>query len=140
MTKKNGPNIGHNKKSFLNSPVEHIDITSFDARKIIDGMGKMSFTSRDTARAAGIYNEMLSPDIRSPILWTPIRPSRHVRLVHQYSPSGAPNELRQTAPDDKTDGTGTVVLAQQIVVSEGGVGRCMASLWLGCDNGLMRSF
>ena len=43
MTKKSDPNIGHNKKSFLNSPVEHIDITSFDARKIIDGMGKMSF-------------------------------------------------------------------------------------------------
>ena len=41
MTKKNGPNIGHNKKSFLNSPVEHIDITSFDARKIIEGMSKM---------------------------------------------------------------------------------------------------
>ena len=28
--------------------------------EIIDGMGKMSFTSRDTARAAKIYNEMLS--------------------------------------------------------------------------------
>ena len=40
MTKKNGPNIGHNKKSFLNNPVEHIDITSFDARKIIEGMAK----------------------------------------------------------------------------------------------------
>jgi len=60
MTKKNAPNIGHNKKSFLNSPVEHIDITSFDARKIIDGMGKMSFTSRDTANAAKIYNEMIA--------------------------------------------------------------------------------
>ena len=60
MDKKNSPNIGHNKKSLLNSPVEHIDIKSFDARKIIDGMGKMSFTSRDTARAAGIYNEMLA--------------------------------------------------------------------------------
>ena len=60
MDKKNNPNIGHNKKSLLNSPVEHIDIKSFDARKIIDGMGKMSFTSRDTARAAGIYNEMLA--------------------------------------------------------------------------------
>ena len=59
MGKKNGPNIGHNKKSLLKNPVEHIDIKSFDARKIIDGMGKMSFTSRDTARAAGIYNEML---------------------------------------------------------------------------------
>ena len=60
MDKKNNPNIGHNKKSLLNSPVEHIDIKSFDARKIIEGMSKMSFTSRDTARAAGIYNEMLS--------------------------------------------------------------------------------
>jgi deoxyhypusine synthase len=59
MDKKNSPNIGHNKKSLLNSPVEHIDIKSFDARKIIDGMSKMSFTSRDTARAAAIYNEML---------------------------------------------------------------------------------
>ena len=60
MDKKNSPSIGHNKKSLLNSPVEHIDIKSFDARTIIDGMGKMSFTSRDTARAAGIYNEMLA--------------------------------------------------------------------------------
>ena len=62
MTKKNSPNIGHNKKSFLNTPVEHIDITSFDSRKIIEGMSKMSFTSRDTANAAKIYNEMLSDD------------------------------------------------------------------------------
>ena len=60
MTKNNGPNIGHNKKSFLKKPVEHIDITSFDARKIIDSMDKMSFTSRDTAQAAKIYNEMIS--------------------------------------------------------------------------------
>ena len=60
MNKKNSPNIGHNKKPLLSSPVEHIDIKSFDARKIIDGMSKMSFTSRDTARAAGIYNEMLA--------------------------------------------------------------------------------
>ena len=60
MDKKISSNIGHNKKSLLNSPVEHIDIKSFDARKIIDGMGKMSFTSRDTARAAGIFNEMLA--------------------------------------------------------------------------------
>jgi deoxyhypusine synthase len=59
MEKKKSSNIGHNKKSLLNSPVEHIDIKSFDARKIIEGMSKMSFTSRDTARAAGIFNEML---------------------------------------------------------------------------------
>ena len=60
MVKKSSPNIGHNKKLLLNNQVEHIDIKSFDARKIIDGMAKMSFTSRDTARAANIYNEMLS--------------------------------------------------------------------------------
>ena len=60
MNKKNSPNIGHNKKSLLDKTVEHIDITSFDARKIIDSMGKMSFTSRDTANAAAIFNEMLS--------------------------------------------------------------------------------
>ena len=51
--------IGHNKKSLLKKPVEHIDITSFDSRKIIDSMRKMSFVSRETAKAAEIYNEML---------------------------------------------------------------------------------
>ena len=60
MDKKNSSNIVRKKKKLLNNPVEHIDIKSFDARKIVDGMGKMSFTSRDTARAAGIYNEMLA--------------------------------------------------------------------------------
>ena len=59
MNKKNSPEMGHNKNSFLNTPVEHIDITSFDARKIIDSMDKMSFTSRDTAKASKIFNEML---------------------------------------------------------------------------------
>ena len=45
MNKKNSPAAGQNKKSFLNKPVEHIDITKFDAREIIESMGKMSFTS-----------------------------------------------------------------------------------------------
>ena len=53
-------NLGHNsKKDFLNSPVEHIDITSFDSRKIISSMEKMSFVSRETANAASIFNEMI---------------------------------------------------------------------------------
>ncbi len=60
MKQKNSPALGHNKKSFLKTPVEHIDIKAFDARKIIDSMSKMSFTSRDTANAAKIYNEMLA--------------------------------------------------------------------------------
>ena len=60
MNKSKNSKLGHNKKTFLEKPVEHIDITSFDSRKIIDSMDKMSFTSRDTARASGIFNEMLS--------------------------------------------------------------------------------
>ena len=52
--------LGHNSKNdFLKNPVEHIDITSFDARKIISSMEKMSFVSRETANAANIFNEML---------------------------------------------------------------------------------
>src|SRR5438105_3649530 len=47
------------KSELLATPVEHIDITKFDARPIIDAMGKMSFTSRDLARATRIYNQML---------------------------------------------------------------------------------
>ena len=45
--------LGHNsKKDFLNKPVEHIDITKFDARPIISSMEKMSFVSRETANDA----------------------------------------------------------------------------------------
>jgi len=60
MNNPKNPKLGHNKKTFLDKPVEHIDITSFDSRKIIESMDKMSFTSRDTARASSIFNEMLS--------------------------------------------------------------------------------
>ena len=60
MKNPKNPKLGHNKKTFLDKPVEHIDITSFDSRKIIESMDKMSFTSRDTAKASGIFNEMLS--------------------------------------------------------------------------------
>ena len=48
------------KAELLSKTVEHIDITSFDARPIIDGMENMSFTSRDLARATRIYNQMLA--------------------------------------------------------------------------------
>src|SRR5258707_10447477 len=47
------------KAELLSSAVEHIDITKFDARPIVEAMGKMSFTSRDLARATGLYNAML---------------------------------------------------------------------------------
>tara|TARA_B100002051_G_scaffold77236_1_gene73817 strand:+ start:1823 stop:2866 length:1044 start_codon:yes stop_codon:yes gene_type:complete len=53
-------NLGHNsKKDFLKKEVEHIDITSFDSRKIISSMEKMSFVSRETANAANIFNDMI---------------------------------------------------------------------------------
>jgi deoxyhypusine synthase len=51
------------KAELLSSVVEHIDITKFDARPIVEAMGKMSFTSRDMARATDLYNQMLAdPD------------------------------------------------------------------------------
>lgn len=48
------------KSDLLSTVIEHIDIKSFDARPIIEAMGKMSFTSRDLARATEIYNMMLT--------------------------------------------------------------------------------
>jgi deoxyhypusine synthase len=62
MNNQKNRKLGHNKKTFLEKPVEHIDITSFDSRKIIESMSKMSFTSRDTAKASNIFNEMLSDE------------------------------------------------------------------------------
>ena len=47
------------KKDLLSKEVEHIDITSFDARDIVSSMEKMSFVSRETANAANIYNDMI---------------------------------------------------------------------------------
>lgn len=46
----------NDKAALLSKTVEHIDFKSFDARPIIDAMGKMSFTSRDLARATEIFN------------------------------------------------------------------------------------
>jgi deoxyhypusine synthase len=56
------------KAELLSTPIEHIDITKFDARPIIDSMGKMSFTSRDLSRATKIYNTMLEDQSCSVIL------------------------------------------------------------------------
>ncbi len=56
------------REELLGKTVQHVDITSFDARPIIDSMAGMSFTSRDLARAAGIYNDMLADPECSVIL------------------------------------------------------------------------
>lgn len=48
------------KKELLKEKITHIDITGFDSTAIIEAMAKMSFTSRDAARAAKIYDMMLA--------------------------------------------------------------------------------
>ena len=50
------------KNDFLRDPVKHIDIKSFDSTEIIEAMKNMSFTARDTARAADIFNRMIRDD------------------------------------------------------------------------------
>ena len=56
------------KEKLLSRPVKHIDITSFDARPIIDAMDHMSFSSRDLSRATQIFNNMLADKDCSVIL------------------------------------------------------------------------
>ncbi len=60
MTAKAKPD--DEKAALLSHPVIHIDMTAIDARPIIDAMAKMSFTSRQLARAASIYNAMLGDE------------------------------------------------------------------------------
>jgi len=60
MTQVNIKSEQDYRAALLSKTVEHIDITSFDARPIIDSMAKMSFTSRDLASATEIFNEMLA--------------------------------------------------------------------------------
>jgi deoxyhypusine synthase len=53
----NAPSKNTNKKAeLLAKTVEHVAIDQYDARPVIDAMRKMSFTSRDTARAADIFS------------------------------------------------------------------------------------
>ena len=60
MTELKKKPTSNRKAELLSREVEHIDIKSFDARPIIEAMDKMSFTSRDLARATEIYNMMLA--------------------------------------------------------------------------------
>ncbi len=51
------------KKELLREPIEHIDIKKFDASGIMDAMARMSFSSRDAARASEILDSMIEdPD------------------------------------------------------------------------------
>lgn len=47
------------KKDLLSKPIQHIDITGFDARPVINGYRKMAYSSRTLANAADIYSMML---------------------------------------------------------------------------------
>ena len=44
------------KRDFLQEPVQHIDIKSFDSTPIIEQMRKMSFTAGDTLSQGGHPN------------------------------------------------------------------------------------
>ncbi len=46
------------KKDLLKETIKHIDIKKYDSTELIDAMRQMSFTSRDTARAADILTMM----------------------------------------------------------------------------------
>ncbi len=51
------------KQDYLRQPVEHVDITRFDAVPLVEAMGRMAFTARDLARAAEIFDRMIAdPD------------------------------------------------------------------------------
>ncbi|HYD04277.1 MAG TPA: deoxyhypusine synthase [Reyranella sp.] len=60
--------VPNTKAELLSKTVEHVDITAYDARPVIDAMRKMSFSSRDTARAADIFNMALGDKGCSPWL------------------------------------------------------------------------
>jgi len=48
------------KRDFLKEQIKHIDIRKIDSRYLVKAMSKMSFTSRDLARAAEIYGKMVA--------------------------------------------------------------------------------
>jgi deoxyhypusine synthase len=52
--------VNKTKQDFLKSKVEHIDIRAIDAVDIVNSMKKMSFSARDLAVAADMYNRMLA--------------------------------------------------------------------------------
>jgi deoxyhypusine synthase len=56
------------KAELLSKTVEHVGIEDIDATPIIDAMRKMSFTSRDTARAADIFSMAIADPTCSPWL------------------------------------------------------------------------
>jgi len=58
----NAPSKSNRKAELLSRTVEHVAIDQYDARPVIDAMRNMSFTSRDTARAADIFSMALEDE------------------------------------------------------------------------------
>lgn len=48
------------KKELLTEPIEHIDITGFNATGLIESMSRMSFSARELAAASMIFDHMVS--------------------------------------------------------------------------------
>lgn len=48
------------KQEYLRRTIEHIDITQFDAVPLVEAMGRMAYSARDLARAAEIFDRMIS--------------------------------------------------------------------------------
>ncbi len=51
---------GWTREELLSRPIEHIDITAFDARPIVEAYRSMAYSARTLARAADIYSMMLA--------------------------------------------------------------------------------
>ena len=58
----------HKKTGLLKETIEHIDITKYDARPLVEAFSKMAFSARDLARASDIYDKMLADKDCSVIL------------------------------------------------------------------------
>ena len=48
------------KPELLNLPIEHLDITRYDVTPLVEAMRRMSYSARDLARAADLYDRMLA--------------------------------------------------------------------------------
>lgn len=55
--------MDYDKDKLLSTPIEHLDITSFNSIPLVDSFSHMSFQARNLARASEIYHTMLKdPD------------------------------------------------------------------------------
>ena len=98
------------KKDLLKEEIQHFDIKKVDATEIINSMRGMSFTSRDTATAADIYDRMINDKDCSIILTlagsTSAETSRHsshrLQLAWQQEQRQQELELQQAwQPDER---------------------------------------